>query len=142
MEKRILRLYKKTVSIVGETPLYFAERLSEKYGTKIYLKREDLNHTGAHKINNVIGQILLAKRICGSRSRTSSGKTWQSFDLEQIRRGRCARSTRRQYQCGSGCRTEMRGRGRRRNYLQSIVTVQYLHSFDAKIHLPRIVTFR
>lgn len=46
-----------------KTPLYFAERLSEKYGTKIYLKREDLNHTGAHKINNVIGQILLAKRM-------------------------------------------------------------------------------
>ena len=46
-----------------ETPLYLAEKLSEKYGTKIYLKREDLNHTGAHKINNVIGQILLAKRI-------------------------------------------------------------------------------
>ena len=46
-----------------ETPLYFAERLSEKYGTKIYLKREDLNHTGAHKINNVLGQILLARRM-------------------------------------------------------------------------------
>lgn len=46
-----------------ETPLYFAERLSEKHGTNIYLKREDLNHTGAHKINNVIGQILLAKRM-------------------------------------------------------------------------------
>ena len=46
-----------------ETPLYFASRLSEAYGTKIYLKREDLNHTGAHKINNVIGQILLAKRM-------------------------------------------------------------------------------
>ena len=46
-----------------ETPLYYASRLSEKYGTKIYLKREDLNHTGAHKINNVIGQILLAKRM-------------------------------------------------------------------------------
>ncbi len=46
-----------------ETPLYYAKRLSEKYGTKIYLKREDLNHTGAHKINNVIGQILLAKRM-------------------------------------------------------------------------------
>ena len=46
-----------------ETPLYYAERLSEKYGAKIYLKREDLNHTGAHKINNVIGQILLAKRM-------------------------------------------------------------------------------
>lgn len=46
-----------------ETPLYKAKRLSEKYGTKIYLKREDLNHTGAHKINNVIGQILLARRM-------------------------------------------------------------------------------
>ena len=46
-----------------ETPLYYAVRLSEKYGPKIYLKREDLNHTGAHKINNVIGQILLAKRM-------------------------------------------------------------------------------
>ncbi len=46
-----------------ETPLYFAKKLSEKYGTKMYLKREDLNHTGAHKINNVIGQILLAKRM-------------------------------------------------------------------------------
>lgn len=46
-----------------ETPLYYASRLSEAYGTRIYLKREDLNHTGAHKINNVIGQILLAKRM-------------------------------------------------------------------------------
>lgn len=46
-----------------ETPLYFAERLSDACGTKIYLKREDLNHTGAHKINNVIGQLLLAKRM-------------------------------------------------------------------------------
>lgn len=46
-----------------ENPLYFAENLSREYGTKIYLKREDLNHTGAHKINNVLGQILLAKRM-------------------------------------------------------------------------------
>ncbi len=46
-----------------ETPLYYAQRLSDKYGAKIYLKREDLNHTGAHKINNVIGQLLLAKRM-------------------------------------------------------------------------------
>jgi len=45
------------------SPLYFAKRLSEKYNTKIYLKREDLNHTGAHKINNTIGQILLAGRL-------------------------------------------------------------------------------
>ncbi|QCK16008.1 tryptophan synthase subunit beta [Mangrovivirga cuniculi] len=45
------------------TPLFFAKRLSEKYGAKIYLKREDLCHTGAHKVNNTIGQILLAKRL-------------------------------------------------------------------------------
>ena len=45
------------------TPLFFAQRLSEKYKTKVYLKREDLCHTGAHKINNTIGQILLAKRL-------------------------------------------------------------------------------
>ena len=45
------------------TPLYFAKRLSNKYKTKIYLKREDLCHTGAHKINNTIGQIILAKRL-------------------------------------------------------------------------------
>ena len=46
-----------------ETPLYFAEKLSAKYGPRIYLKREDLNHTGAHKINNAIGQIMLAQRM-------------------------------------------------------------------------------
>ncbi len=40
------------------SPLYHAKRLSEKYGTQVYLKREDLNHTGAHKINNALGQIL------------------------------------------------------------------------------------
>ncbi len=45
------------------TPLYFANRLSEKYQTNIYIKREDLNHTGAHKVNNTIGQILLAKKL-------------------------------------------------------------------------------
>ena len=45
------------------SPLYYAERLSGKYGTHIYLKREDLNHTGAHKINNTIGQILVAKKL-------------------------------------------------------------------------------
>lgn len=45
------------------TPLYYASRLSEKYNTQIYLKREDLSHTGAHKINNTIGQILLAQRL-------------------------------------------------------------------------------
>ncbi len=45
------------------SPLYFARRMSEKYGCRLYLKREDLNHTGAHKINNAIGQILLAKKM-------------------------------------------------------------------------------
>ena len=45
------------------TPLYFAKNLSEKYQTQIYLKREDLNHTGAHKINNALGQALLAKKL-------------------------------------------------------------------------------
>jgi tryptophan synthase beta chain len=45
------------------TPLYLAGRLSEKYGAKIYLKREDLCHTGAHKVNNTVGQILLARRL-------------------------------------------------------------------------------
>ncbi|MBQ8070753.1 MAG: tryptophan synthase subunit beta [Bacteroidales bacterium] len=45
------------------SPLYFAKRLSERYGAKIYLKREDLNHTGAHKINNTVGQILIARKM-------------------------------------------------------------------------------
>lgn len=45
------------------SPLYFSQKLSDKYGARIYLKREDLNHTGAHKINNTIGQILLARRM-------------------------------------------------------------------------------
>ncbi len=55
------------------SPLYFAKRLSEKYNTKIYLKREDLNHTGAHKINNTIGQILLAKRLGKTRIIAETG---------------------------------------------------------------------
>jgi tryptophan synthase beta chain len=55
------------------SPLYLAERLSEKYGTTIYLKREDLNHTGAHKINNTIGQILLAKRLGKKRIIAETG---------------------------------------------------------------------
>lgn len=55
------------------TPLYFAARLSEKYNTKIYLKREDLCHTGAHKVNNTIGQILLAKRLGKTRIIAETG---------------------------------------------------------------------
>ena len=55
------------------SPLYYAARLSEKYGTRIYLKREDLNHTGAHKINNAIGQILLARRMGKTRIIAETG---------------------------------------------------------------------
>ena len=55
------------------TPLYFAKRLSEKYNANIYLKREDLNHTGAHKINNTIGQILLAQHLGKSRIIAETG---------------------------------------------------------------------
>ena len=55
------------------SPLYYAHRLSEKYGCRIYLKREDLNHTGAHKINNTIGQILLAKRLGKKRIIAETG---------------------------------------------------------------------
>ena len=55
------------------TPLYFAKRLSEKYNTKIYLKREDLCHTGAHKVNNTIGQILLAQRLGKNRIIAETG---------------------------------------------------------------------
>jgi len=55
------------------TPLYLAKRLSEKYGCKVYLKREDLNHTGAHKINNTVGQILLARRLGKTRIIAETG---------------------------------------------------------------------
>lgn len=55
------------------SPLYLASRLSEKYGANIFLKREDLNHTGAHKINNTIGQILLAERLDKKRIIAETG---------------------------------------------------------------------
>ncbi|WP_294287662.1 tryptophan synthase subunit beta [uncultured Chryseobacterium sp.] len=55
------------------TPLYFSRNLSQKYRTKIYLKREDLNHTGAHKINNALGQVLLAKRLGKNRIIAETG---------------------------------------------------------------------
>ncbi|MCL7988904.1 tryptophan synthase subunit beta [Sphingobacterium sp. lm-10] len=55
------------------SPLYLAGRLSEKYGARIFLKREDLNHTGAHKINNTIGQILLAERLGKKRIIAETG---------------------------------------------------------------------
>jgi len=55
------------------TPLYFAERMSEKYGAKIYFKREDLCHTGAHKVNNTVGQIILAKKLGKKRIIAETG---------------------------------------------------------------------
>ena len=55
------------------SPLYLAKRLSERYGCRIYLKREDLNHTGAHKINNAIGQVLLARRMGKKRIIAETG---------------------------------------------------------------------
>ena len=55
------------------SPLYHAERLSERYGATIYLKREDLNHTGAHKVNNTVGQILLAQRLGKTRIIAETG---------------------------------------------------------------------
>ncbi len=55
------------------SPLYFAKNLSKKYNTNIYLKREDLNHTGSHKINNTIGQILLAKQMGKTRIIAETG---------------------------------------------------------------------
>ena len=63
------------------SPLFLAERLSAKYGTTIYLKREDLNHTGAHKINNTVGQILLANRLGKKRiiAETGAGKPGKRF---------------------------------------------------------------
>ena len=55
------------------TPLYFAQRISEELGFNVYLKREDLNHTGAHKINNALGQILLAKKMGKNRIIAETG---------------------------------------------------------------------
>jgi tryptophan synthase beta chain len=67
--------YKELLSdYVGRpSPLYLARRMSAKYGCRLYLKREDLNHTGAHKINNTIGQILLAKKMGKKRIIAETG---------------------------------------------------------------------
>ena len=69
------QFYKDLSEFVGRpSPLYFAERLTQHYGTgSIWLKREDLNHTGAHKINNTIGQILLAKHMGKKRIIAETG---------------------------------------------------------------------
>ncbi|MCF6366080.1 MAG: tryptophan synthase subunit beta [Bacteroidales bacterium] len=70
-EKEFIHLLK---TYVGRpSPLFYAKRLSEETGSKIYLKREDLNHTGAHKINNTIGQILLAKRLGATQILAETG---------------------------------------------------------------------
>ena len=62
------------INYVGRpTPLYFAKQLSKRHNTKIYLKREDLCHTGAHKINNTIGQILIAKKLNKTRIIAETG---------------------------------------------------------------------
>ena len=55
------------------SPLYYARRMSQKYGCQLYLKREDLNHTGAHKINNTVGQILMAKKMGKTRIIAETG---------------------------------------------------------------------
>ncbi len=70
-QKEYLELLKDYVG--RPSPLYYAKRLSEKYGTNVYLKREDLNHTGAHKINNTLGQILLAKEMGKTRIIAETG---------------------------------------------------------------------
>src|SRR5450756_1370599 len=66
--RRLLREYAGRPSL-----LYRAERLSADLGTQVFLKREDLNHTGAHKINNVLGQVLLAKRMGKTRVIAETG---------------------------------------------------------------------
>ena len=66
------------------SPLYLAKRLSEKYGCKIYLKREDLNHTGAHKINNTIGQILLARRMGKTRIIAETGMCLDEYGMYRL----------------------------------------------------------
>ncbi len=70
-QKEYLELLKDYVG--RPTPLYYAKRLSEKYNTHVYLKREDLNHTGAHKINNTIGQILVARKMGKKRIIAETG---------------------------------------------------------------------
>ena len=77
------------------SPLYYARRLSEKYGCKLYLKREDLNHTGAHKINNTIGQILLARRMGKHRIIAETGAGQHGVATATV----CALMNLGNYQC-------------------------------------------
>src|SRR3954447_13231559 len=73
-EKFMTRLDSLHRDFIGRpTPLYLAERLSEQAGRRVYLKREDLAHTGAHKINNALGQALLARRMGKQRVIAETG---------------------------------------------------------------------
>ncbi|MBR4644902.1 MAG: tryptophan synthase subunit beta [Bacteroidaceae bacterium] len=73
-EEFLQQYYQLLRDYVGRpSPLYYAKRMSEKYGCQLYLKREDLNHTGAHKINNAIGQILLARKMGKTRIIAETG---------------------------------------------------------------------
>jgi len=82
--------------------LYFAERLTEEFGgAKIYLKREDLNHTGAHKVNNTVGQILLAKRMGKTRIIAETGAGQHGVATAQLERAK------RKENAGSGTQVDV-----------------------------------
>ena len=87
------------------TPLFLAERLSKKYNAEIYLKREDLCHTGAHKVNNTIGQILLAKKLGKQKIVAETGAGQHGVATATV----CAlmRSEERRVgkECSSSCRS-------------------------------------
>ena len=120
----------------GPTPLYLAERLSERVGRRVYLKREDLAHTGAHKINNAVGQALLAKRMGKTRiiAETGAGQHGVAtatacallglecvvyMGTEDIRRQaperRADAPARRRGRAGRGRRPDAEGGGQRRD---------------------------
>ncbi len=78
------------------SPLYFAERLTERLGgARIYLKRDELNHTGAHKINNVLGQILLARRMGKTRIIAETGAGQHGVATATVRPSAICRSKER-----------------------------------------------
>ena len=81
--------------------LYYAEKMTKDLGgAKIYIKREDLNHTGSHKINNVLGQILLAKKMGKKRIIAETGAGQHGVCRADLHLGRGQRGKRRQHQCG------------------------------------------
>ena len=101
-----------------ESPLYYAERLSEDYGNgvEVYLKREDLNHTGAHKINNAVGQALLAKRMGKKRIIAETGAGQHGVATATV----CARF-------GLDCVIYMGAQDMERQALNVFRTVSYTH---------------